>query len=69
MAHAHELRDGGHRKPRAVSLTDRRVPLVPQSLGSLIQRRFALGMFLGKGCQPSPGLWSLAFSSGDLKIV
>jgi hypothetical protein len=69
MAHAHELRNGGHRESRAVGRPNGRISLIPQGFGSLLQCRFALGMFLGEGCQPSLGLWGLAFGSGDLKIV
>lgn len=69
MAHAHELGNGRHRESRAIGRTNGRIPLAAQGFCGLLQRGLALGVVLGKGCQPGSGLWGLAFSSGDLEIV
>jgi hypothetical protein len=69
VAHAHDLRDGGHRQAIVVGGSDGCVPLLSKRIGGLLQRGFALGVVLGKGGEAASDFGSLAFGAGDLRIV
>lgn len=69
VAHAHDLRNGGHRQAGVVGGPDSLVTGLTQFLGGPLQLGFALGVVLGKGRQATSGLGGLAFGTGDLGIV
>jgi hypothetical protein len=69
VAHAHDPGNGSHGQTVAVRHADGLVPLLPQFFASLLQGSFALRVALGKVGKTASGVRSLAFSSGDLRIV